>query len=411
MGEQARMLVLSHVPPRPPDSGQRRRVFQTLTALRERFHVTLACLEPKQSPEGLCDVFLNVPSLRSTSPSARLTHGLRSAAFRLRTGLRASNYALGQVEFSSERLARLLGDLRFDCVLFEYWHAHAATAFFHERSIPCVLDMHDVLWQSHRERLASTPWMPSGLKRWALARYRRRELAAWQDFDAVIAITPGEHAYLQGELPPGTRTFCTPMGVDTKAFAFDPRPASPPRLAFYGNFSSPPNQRGARRCVKALMPRIWAERPDAELWLVGGQAPPSTRDLAGDPRIHLTGYLKEPAEVLKTLTALLCPWQGTFGFRSRLVEVMALGVPVVVTPDAIHGMGLKEEAGVLLAPDDEGLARRALDLLEDKEAAAHQGRLARRQVEESLSFEATYGRLARDLATWMEHRGNEPTPT
>jgi len=49
--------------------------------------------------------------------------------------------------------------------------------------------------------------------------------------------------------------------------------------------------------------------------------------------------------VLKTITVLLCPFTGTYGFRSRVIEAMALGIPVVATPDAVHGMDLTIRKG------------------------------------------------------------------
>ena len=104
------------------------------------------------------------------------------------------------------------------------------------------------------------------------------------------------------------------------------------------------------------------------------------------------------------MTAVLCPWIGTFGFRSRLIEVMALGVPVVVTADAIYGMELEQGSGVLVGGSDDEMARHTLALVTNRSYAHEQGALARMQVERAFSLENTYGRLMSDLSAWLRNR-------
>ena len=104
------------------------------------------------------------------------------------------------------------------------------------------------------------------------------------------------------------------------------------------------------------------------------------------------------ASILATMRAVLCPWRGTYGFRSRLIEVMAVGTPVVATPDAVFGMGLEVGEGLHLAERDGALAEQCRILLQDYAVAHDQSMRARKQVEERFSFDETYGRLARDLS-------------
>ena len=102
-------------------------------------------------------------------------------------------------------------------------------------------------------------------------------------------------------------------------------------------------------------------------------------------------------EVLKTISVVLCPWSGTYGFRSRLIEVMALGVPVVATPQAVFGMDVTENQGIFLEETPTELANSALMLLRGSDILKKQSALARKQVEEKFSYEVTYGHLAGDL--------------
>jgi len=391
-----RVLVLSHVLPVPGKSGQQLRVRSMLRALRKRFHVTFATFSGGAIAESLtahCDEAIVLPSLYARS---RLRHRLAGWLHQLRTGLKFSNYVIGELEFAPDRVASLLEGRSFDCALLEYFHAARSTSVLRACGIPCVLDMHDVLWRVFERHYRG----PRFLKRRAVERYARSEEEAWRRFDGLITINTEEDRYVRERALETQTVWCTPMGVDLELWPYAWTPADPKRLVYYGGLASAHNQQDALRCATVIMPRVWREFPDTELWLVGNEPQPVLRRLESNPRIKVTGFVPDVKDVLKTATALLCPWSGAYGFRSRLIEAMALGVPVVTTPDAVYGMGLEAGKGLFLEPSAERMVSATLDLLRDPELAAGQSRQARRQVEETLGFEATYGRLADDLVAF-----------
>jgi len=101
---------------------------------------------------------------------------------------------------------------------------------------------------------------------------------------------------------------------------------------------------------------------------------------------------------------ILCPWSGAYGFRSRIVEVMALGVPLVASPEAVDGMELESGRGIILANSDNAMAERALELLSAPDQLEAQSRLARSEMERLYSLENTYGRLMTELRDWLIRR-------
>jgi glycosyltransferase involved in cell wall biosynthesis len=84
-----------------------------------------------------------------------------------------------------------------------------------------------------------------------------------------------------------------------------------------------------------------------------------------------------------------------------VVEVMAVGVPVVASPSAVHGMELEDGIGILLGDDEAGLADLVIRLLSEPSFATRQSRLAREQVERLFSSDDTYGRLTQELRDWL----------
>jgi glycosyltransferase involved in cell wall biosynthesis len=267
-----------------------------------------------------------------------------------------------------------------------------------------------VLWRSYSHALDSRSSLFAPWKRWAVRRYRAAEERAWSRFDAVVAINREEERLVRKLVDERVQVFHAGMGADLERWPYSPAPATPPRLAYYGSLATVQSRQIALRCATAIMPEIWRERPDAELWLVGNNPPDFLRRLESDRRIHVTGFVEEVQAVLRTMTAVLCPWTGQFGFRSRLIEVMGLGVPVVATPDAVDGMELIPGKGLLLGKTDRELAAEALRLLHDPGFAREQGVLGRRQVERGFSIDKTYGCLIADLHDWLRNRV-APTPS
>jgi glycosyltransferase involved in cell wall biosynthesis len=260
--------------------------------------------------------------------------------------------------------------------------------------------MHDILWQAYARGVDSRRLLPPWLWRWLIGRYRRAEERAWTAFDRLIAINHAEQTYVRRALPDAPEVFYAPMGTDLRRWPYSWQPGEP-RLAYYGGLGTPHNQRAALRCAREIMPAVWRHAPQTELWLVGSNPPESLRALTADPRIKVTGFVEEVQEVLRTMTAVLCPWTGKYGFRSRLIEVMALGVPVIASADAVYGMDLTEGEGLFLSDDAHGFAKRALALLNDPAFAADQSRLARAQVQDCYSYEGTYVTLMDDLTAWL----------
>lgn len=407
MSGKPSLLVVSHVLPFPGNAGQQQRVANKLSAFRTLFDVTFLTYAPENQRSEIeqklrdhCDSAIVLPSKHVGL--SRYWHSARGALFALLTGLKSSNYAIGQVELSPERVRQAIGSNHYDMVVYEYWHATASTEVFRQRHMPTALDMHDVLWQSYQRQL-DLKARPAWWKKWAVRQYQRAEEAAWKAFDILIAINRAEGDYARTIVGAEMPILYAPMGTDLSKWPYCWQPASPPRVAYYGGLGSPHNQLDAARVYSHIMPHIWESAPDTQYWIVGSNPPQSLKDIAAkDSRVIVTGFVERAQDVISTMTAVLCPWTGTYGFRSRLVEVMGLGVPVVASPDAVYGMEMEEGRGIFLREGDQEMAEAALRLIQQPDFAQEQSRFARQQMEQKYSYEATYGKLARNLLDYTQ---------
>src|SRR5262249_22999033 len=136
-----------------------------------------------------------------------------------------------------------------------------------------VLVMHDVralVYERHaaaatsvRERIA--------LRREA-RRYRRFEGRYCRRFDLVITVSPTDEEWVRAHYAP-RRLATVPIPVDHRYFA--PMRGIrewPTRILFTGMMSHPPNIDAACFFAREVLPRVQAEVPDAEFWVVGRDA-------------------------------------------------------------------------------------------------------------------------------------------
>lgn len=408
---ERRLLVVSHVLPFPRRSGQNQRVFYTLQAARHRFHVTFASVAPAAEQEDtrrellrFCDEVVLLPSRYAHGKVWKASHRAIGTLYRVGTGLNSSNYVLGRLEFTPARVATLVDGRSYDCALYEYWHTWRSTAVLRARAIPTILDTHNILWQAQGRHLDALSYVPQWCKRWNVRRYRAHEEKAWAAFDGLVAINRREYGVIRSTVPERSPVFYAPMGIDLDRWPLVWRAPQTVRVGYYGGLGSPRNQKAALECCREIMPEIWKVYPSAELWLVGSNPSQSVRALESDPRVKVTGYVENVQETLGCLSVVICPWTGTYGFRSRLVEVMALGVPLVASHDAVAGMELDNENGILLTRGKREMARRTLKLLADPDYARRQSRLGRQRSEQLYSVENTYGKLIGEICDWLETR-------
>ena len=395
-----RLLLVTHVNPFPGIAGQQQRVRYTLQAINEVFRVTVVTVAP---PSHISDIerkwlpfaedVVVLPSISQRHLLTRIYHKIRARLYQATTQLKESNYILGTIEYDVKRILSVVKPTEYNIVLFEYWHSHHCAAAIRAMGIPTVLDMHDILWQSLKRQLSH---IKSHVRERRVASYRLREEAAWEDYNALIAINEREAEYVR-KRHPNIPVLLAQMGTDLTQWPYLYEQGASQRVGFWGSLSSQVNLSSAMRAATEVMPIIWREMPNVEFWIIGANPPTALIELQSDNRIRVTGFVETAGPLLGSMTAVLCPWEGTYGFRSRIVEVMACGVPVVASPDAVYGMGMQVGMGLLLGDSNQELAQHVIRLLSDKKYSLEQSHAARLQIENKYSFEATYGRLKYDL--------------
>jgi glycosyltransferase involved in cell wall biosynthesis len=150
-----------------------------------------------------------------------------------------------------------------------------------------------------------------------------------------------------------------------------------PLVGLIGTARWPPTQEAVVRLLSRVWPLVRARRPDARLLLAGdGMEPAHFGAVADVPGVEWLGRVELAADFLRQLGVLLYPLSRGSGAKVKVLEALALGIPVVTTPRGAEGVG--GGGGLTVETDDERLAAAVLALCDDPGARREAGAAARR---------------------------------
>src|SRR3954453_6865188 len=400
------LLFLAHRIPYPPDKGDKIRAWNVLRHLAERYRVHLATFI--DAPEDVA----SVPHLQTVCASVvwrKLSP--RRARLRSLAGL-LHGASLTQFYFRDRRLhdavARLVAVHKPALVyVFSSSMASYVPDLPGTRVILDICDVDSEKWRQYAET-GSGP---------ARAIYRREgrtllalERRAAARAGAVLLVSRAE-AKLFASLAPeaAARVHAVGNGVDLAYFdpshefpnPFDDRPA----IVFTGVMNYRPNVEAVLWFVEQVMPGLRARAasycPGLCLWIVGLNPSAAVLALAGAD-VRVTGRVPDVRPYLRHARVAVAPLQIGRGVQNKVLEAMAMGLPVVATPQAREGLDACQDDELLTATSPAEFAAaigRVLDSSPRGGPGSDIGAQARARIVGDYGWRASLAGLDRLLAS------------
>ena len=227
-----------------------------------------------------------------------------------------------------------------------------------------------------------------------LVRYERR---ICQAADHVIAVSEADRLALQ-RLQPGLKVTVIPNGVSLEFYR--PEKTAPaalrrPALVFTGKMDYRPNVDAVRWFVAEVWPLILMRRPEAHFYIVGQKPHAQVQALAGTPGLVITGRVPDVRPYLAGADLCVVPLRIGGGTRLKVLEAMAMGLPVVSTHLGCDGFPFVDDREASLADDPPAFAEAVLALLADPARAGAMARAARAYVTAHYGWDSILSELAR----------------
>lgn len=155
-----------------------------------------------------------------------------------------------------------------------------------------------------------------------------------------------------------------PSGVDTGFFKPTGR-VGKNNIIFTGVMNTWSNIDAVIYFTDNIFPLIEKSFSDIKFYIVGKKPAAAVKKL-GRGNIVVTGEVPDIRPYLEESAVFVAPFRIGTGLKHKILEAMAMGLPVVATPLGANGLDIEAGKNIMLAGNPEEFARSIIALLNDK---------------------------------------------
>lgn len=245
--------------------------------------------------------------------------------------------------------------------------------------------------------------LPRGMRRLADLKFIQKWLMAFESrlldryekqvaprFDHLVFTSPVEAMHF-GRLTRHRSCHGIPMNFDPEDRAGEAlRRYDANKLVFVGKMDIPHNSSAVVYFCERLWPGIKRQAPEAALYIVGKNPTPEVLRLQDRyPGIVVTGEVGNVRQFVEDSALMIAPLLFGTGIKTKILEAMSWGVPVVTSPVGSEGIDARQGEEWFVCESDEAFVRAVLLLLNDRTVNEKLSRNAVRYVKRRFSSAAT----------------------
>jgi sugar transferase (PEP-CTERM/EpsH1 system associated) len=378
-----KILFLCHRFPYPPDDGAKIRAYYFIRHLSRNHTVTVATLahtkEEVSRGAGLNDYCEQV--IAEVLPShERWFHAIAAFVSRF-----PSSVAYFWSRKLNKRLDETFAEEKFDGVIvFCAFMAQYIVGRKTERRVLDFCDIDSRKWSEYSEHKV----FPFSLAyAFEAAKLRKYERAMSEEFDCCTVISEGERTEATKI---GITVPCSVVanGVDTKFFVRNKQVYSQalPIIVFFGRMDYFPNVDAITYFARDVLPLISKARPTVQLRIIGSNPTQSVKRLADIPNVRVTGFVADIREWVRDAAVSVAPLRIARGIQNKVLESMAMGIPVVASSEAANGFAPTLVEHLLLADGPADFAAKVLQVLSNEDLRTKLSEGGRKQVQNAHSW-------------------------
>jgi len=180
-------------------------------------------------------------------------------------------------------------------------------------------------------------------------------------------------------------------GVDLQHFT-PIRNITDDTIIFTGAMNYLPNVDAVMYFQKEIFPMIKREIPTAKFIIVGMSPSAAIRALADDATL-VTGFVPDIRRYLSCARVCVAPLRLAKGVQNKILEAMAMEIPVVATSAANRGIGAIDQQEIIIADDPKAFAIATIQLLKEQNLGEAIAANAKKFVLENFSWDKNLCKL------------------
>lgn len=276
--------------------------------------------------------------------------------------------------FQSKELERrlhiMLAEHRYDAVHVQ--HLRMSPYMAKVKDVPRILDLPDAFslyWERRKTvRRGLLTTLFENIEQRRVLKYEK----VLREYDLSLVCSAEDLEYLK-------KTHYTdnlrllPNGVDMDTFSpHDHDYTHSDTILFTGNMDYAPNVDAVVYFAEAILPVIRAKKPGVKFVIAGQRPVPKVAALASE-HILVTGFVKDLAATYNSASVVVAPLRFGAGTQNKVLEAMAMAVPVVCSHIGFAGLGIRSGEGAIMQKDPDAFAASVLDLLSSEDMRRNVG--------------------------------------
>jgi len=175
--------------------------------------------------------------------------------------------------------------------------------------------------------------------------------------DRVIVVSEREKDFVQEEYKiPESKIFVVPNVIEIERRSYSKEELTNLRkrwglenkiiVTFVGDLGSVQNKDAADYIINDLAPFLWAKRKNVVFLIIGKGNENFKYNL---PNVVFTGFCKDIAPFLELSDVCIAPLRVGCGVKTKVLQYLAHGKPIVTTPIGIEGIEVEEPNGIIIS--------------------------------------------------------------
>jgi glycosyltransferase involved in cell wall biosynthesis len=223
------------------------------------------------------------------------------------------------------------------------------------------------------------------------------ENAVWPTFPLRITVSELDKHELESRCGVG-RTIVVENGVNLSKMKWLPE-VHKPAVLFMGTLDYYPNIDAVFYFVQTILPNIWSQEPSIQFHIAGRNPPEAIMDLAKDSRIKVIPNPSDMVAVASECRISVVPLRFGSGSRLKILDSMAMGLPVVSTRLGCEGLLLKNWEHLIVCETANEFVESVLLLCRKSDLYQQLRSQGRQVVEVRYEWRYLFERLERELQT------------